>query len=171
MQEASRAAALGHIRARTPSSWYVAVHNQYVLADHEIADVGPARLLTQYLPRKRWLWDLSFALNACERALKGDIRGLRHTGYRDLLTGVLNRCGVQEIRESATQTSGVSCGSLIVLDLDGFKSINDRCGRPAGDEVVRTFGAAFLIQVRSLDAVARIGVEWVQTTTQLAVGQ
>ena len=47
--------------------------------------------------------------------------------------------------------------SLVLLDLDGFKDVNDMAGHPAGDSVLREVGAGILAEVREEDAVARYG--------------
>jgi two-component system cell cycle response regulator len=49
--------------------------------------------------------------------------------------------------------------SLIMADIDHFKSFNDRYGHPAGDAVLKTVAARMLSQVRTLDTVARYGGE------------
>ncbi|WP_438801376.1 diguanylate cyclase domain-containing protein, partial [Burkholderia pseudomallei] len=43
------------------------------------------------------------------------------------------------------------------MDLDGFKTINDSLGNPAGDEVLKTFSQRLLRCVRDGDIVARLG--------------
>ncbi len=49
--------------------------------------------------------------------------------------------------------------SLALIDLDGFKSINDTYGHPAGDEVLRTFSTSILSMFRHHDMVSRYGGE------------
>jgi diguanylate cyclase (GGDEF)-like protein len=49
--------------------------------------------------------------------------------------------------------------TLVVLDLDHFKAINDTHGHPAGDAVLAAVARVFAGQVRSIDRVARIGGE------------
>ena len=49
--------------------------------------------------------------------------------------------------------------SLLMLDLDGFKAINDRHGHPAGDEVLRQVARLFGRETRSADLFARYGGE------------
>lgn len=49
--------------------------------------------------------------------------------------------------------------SLLLIDLDHFKGINDRFGHSVGDSVLRAFGAAALQTVRAIDVIGRIGGE------------
>lgn len=46
---------------------------------------------------------------------------------------------------------------LLVLDLDGFKAVNDRHGHDAGDALLVTFTARLASGVREIDTVARLG--------------
>ena len=48
---------------------------------------------------------------------------------------------------------------VVLADIDHFKSINDRFGHPAGDEVLRRFSAVIKQQLREVDTVARFGGE------------
>jgi diguanylate cyclase (GGDEF)-like protein len=68
-----------------------------------------------------------------ERTLRNE---LRHDASHDRLTGVLNRSGMfDEIRRRlSSQPRQVS--SLVFIDLDGFKAVNDQLGHGAGDEVL-----------------------------------
>jgi diguanylate cyclase (GGDEF)-like protein len=49
--------------------------------------------------------------------------------------------------------------SLIMLDLDHFKQVNDKCGHPVGDEVLRTVAKVILKHLRASDFAARYGGE------------
>src|SRR6185503_14657481 len=49
--------------------------------------------------------------------------------------------------------------SLLFADLDDFKRINDCCGHPAGDEVLRRFAALLRGHLRGIDTAARMGGE------------
>jgi diguanylate cyclase (GGDEF)-like protein len=79
--------------------------------------------------------------------------GLR--AHHDPLTGLLNRRGWERLLSIRTGT--VLAGALMFIDLDGFKSINDRLGHRAGDEVLTAVAAALTSTVRPNDVVARIG--------------
>ena len=73
----------------------------------------------------------------------------------DPLTGLKNRrCFEAEL---AANISSAKHFSLILIDLDGFKDINDRFGHLAGDEVLKHFGARLQRQFPSADLVARWG--------------
>lgn len=79
----------------------------------------------------------------------------------DMLTGVKNRHGFFEqarLALSQAQRSG-SPVSLLMLDIDLFKGINDQYGHAAGDAALRAFGAALREFGREHDAVGRIGGE------------
>ena len=77
---------------------------------------------------------------------------------RDPLTGVANRRAfdraLAELQEGAAAPPS---GALILLDLDGFKQVNDRFGHQRGDEVLREVARALRRRVRTTDLVARLG--------------
>ncbi len=79
----------------------------------------------------------------------------------DELTGAKNRRRFREdlellFAQARRQDSPLS---LILLDIDRFKDYNDSFGHPAGDELLRTFGALLRESVRGHDVVARYGGE------------
>lgn len=77
----------------------------------------------------------------------------------DSLTGLLNRGALahnlQQLNEAQSQPSM----SLLMLDLDHFKKINDTHGHSVGDQVLRKFASVLRQQVRPTDFVARYGGE------------
>ena len=77
----------------------------------------------------------------------------------DHLTGVANRDLFSDRLEHALQRTARRGGlvGLLYLDLDGFKSINDRAGHPTGDEVLREVATRLRSLVRDEDTVARVG--------------
>jgi diguanylate cyclase (GGDEF)-like protein len=79
----------------------------------------------------------------------------------DPLTGCLNRRGLGQAlsREIARSTRAGSEMSLLAVDLDHFKSVNDNYGHVAGDVVLRELGALLVHTARAGDMVARVGGE------------
>jgi diguanylate cyclase (GGDEF)-like protein len=65
------------------------------------------------------------------------------------------------MRELARTTAEVErhglAASLVYLDLDGFKAVNDRFGHAAGDVVLKTVAERLLALVRETDVVGRLG--------------
>ncbi|MBD8607048.1 diguanylate cyclase [Aeromicrobium sp. CFBP 8757] len=77
----------------------------------------------------------------------------------DPLTGVLNRSGLDdridvELGRAARSGAPLTVG---IIDLDGFKQVNDEHGHAAGDRLLVAFAAALRDQTRPYDTVARIG--------------
>ena len=82
---------------------------------------------------------------------------LRALATLDPLTGALNRRGLAEF---AATLFGPRCRpgpSLLCLDLDDFKQVNDRLGHAAGDQLLQSTVASVRRTVRPDDVVARIG--------------
>jgi diguanylate cyclase (GGDEF)-like protein len=75
----------------------------------------------------------------------------------DALTNVLNRYGIGQF-VSALGITRVSA-SVIVIDLDHFKRVNDERGHHVGDRVLRTMGEILSSSTRNTDAVGRWGGE------------
>lgn len=75
----------------------------------------------------------------------------------DALTGVLNRHGIEQFIAGVGITGGTA--SVIVIDLDHFKHVNDERGHHVGDRVLRTMGEILRAGIRSTDAVGRWGGE------------
>ncbi|MBL8323651.1 MAG: EAL domain-containing protein [Rubrivivax sp.] len=78
----------------------------------------------------------------------------------DVLTGVANRaCFNQQLAHAleAARAGGSGGGSLIMMDLDGFKAINDAHGHAAGDALLAAVARRMVAAVRPSDVVARLG--------------
>jgi diguanylate cyclase (GGDEF)-like protein len=86
---------------------------------------------------------------------------LQQQAYTDQLTGCFNRRRWLELGALAVERANRYGGSLslLMLDLDHFKAVNDRFGHPAGDEVLRDFTHMLLQMVRKFDIVGRMGGE------------
>nr|WP_260408037.1 bifunctional diguanylate cyclase/phosphodiesterase [Planomonospora venezuelensis] len=63
-------------------------------------------------------------------------RRLAHRASRDPLTGLANRSVLTEAVQSALADPGARPPALLLLDLDGFKDVNDTFGHPVGDELL-----------------------------------
>ncbi|MFL0801305.1 MAG: EAL domain-containing protein [Agarilytica sp.] len=77
----------------------------------------------------------------------------------DLLTGLANRVG---FRKKLDQAVRVSCESgrvhsLLFMDLDQFKVVNDTSGHSAGDELLKQLSVLFKKHLRDADTIARLG--------------
>ncbi len=74
---------------------------------------------------------------------------------RDPLTGLLNRRGFEQ--EGAACIRRSSVGAVLYLDLNQFKSINDRFGHQAGDALLKAFGHRLEFCLRPEDILGRLG--------------
>ncbi len=84
---------------------------------------------------------------------------LEYYAHHDLLTGLPNRRLLETRLECALSKSESSGGSfsIVVLDLNSFKLVNDRFGHDAGDELLKCVGQRLRQCVREEDTVARLG--------------
>ena len=74
---------------------------------------------------------------------------------KDPLTGLANRRSVEERLEWIVAENQPHC--VIVLDLNGFKEINDKYGHAAGDDLLKKFAHELQKNIRSDDLVGRWG--------------
>lgn len=74
----------------------------------------------------------------------------------DALTGLLNRSGLEHAFKRWFRKGGRSL-SLFYLDLDGFKSVNDRYGHAAGDQLLKQIAARLRASPAEAGIIARIG--------------
>jgi diguanylate cyclase (GGDEF)-like protein len=84
---------------------------------------------------------------------------LERRAYRDSLTGLINRGAFEdELRRywEASRRHGTRL-SVLIVDIDRFKEINDTHGHPAGDDALRRTAAVLARSVRASDVVARYG--------------
>ncbi len=84
---------------------------------------------------------------------------IRHMAFHDSLTGISNRLEFERRLQLAIDTlhSNKPSHSLLYIDLDQFKIINDTCGHIAGDELLRQLVAIMKKVIRENDTLARLG--------------
>jgi diguanylate cyclase (GGDEF)-like protein len=88
-------------------------------------------------------------------------RRLHRMAMTDPLTGVANRRGLENVGVSAIEHARASGEplSLIAMDVDHFKSVNDTLGHAAGDRVLVALVATCLGALRQVDRLSRVGGE------------
>jgi diguanylate cyclase (GGDEF)-like protein/PAS domain S-box-containing protein len=97
-------------------------------------------------------WDITEARTLAD-ALRKEKDAAAFAAAHDTLTGLLNRRGLEAwIRSKAGLVA-----TLLYLDIDGFKAVNDRGGHAAGDETLRCVARIIQDAVREADVCARIG--------------
>ena len=86
-------------------------------------------------------------------------RAVRHRAEHDSLTGLRSREGSHELLDTmiAEAVALQQALSVLYLDLDGFKTINDRHGHHAGDEVLAACASRLKGAVRREDMIGRLG--------------
>lgn len=85
---------------------------------------------------------------------------LRHQAFHDSLTGLANRLRFTDRLEQALERGKRGSGklvSMLYLDLDYFKNINDDMGHPAGDVLLRQVADRIQTCIRRMDTAARLG--------------
>lgn len=127
----------------------------------------PERSLQSDTVDGRWLqfnetllpdgWMLTVATDIT--ALKQHERVLLAAARTDVLTGVANRRHVLELAEQAIVQGGGRATSLVLVDLDHFKQLNDSRGHAVGDQALQRFCIACRGQLRGEDTIGRVGGE------------
>jgi len=92
-------------------------------------------------------------------ALARQLHTLREAAFTDELTGAWNRRFFQRFLERSIERARLSRQdlSLMVFDIDDFKTYNDRYGHPAGDEILVEVVRLLVAVIRPHDRVCRIG--------------
>ena len=111
--------------------------------------------------------DISFALDHI-----GKEERLSYLAYYDVLTGLPNRTLFQdrlEQRVSAARGDD-KVFSVMMLDIERFRHINDTHGRQAGDGLLRAFAARLKTALGETDVLAHVGGDYFAVATRLAEG-
>jgi diguanylate cyclase (GGDEF)-like protein len=167
-----REEALRHAReaaelSATATDWHVGAAVQWLLVEMQaeagLPGAAAGRDYAQLLSRVLWqqrLRTLQGARTALDvERLQHDNRAARRAAREDPLTGVGNRRALDDALANARrQLDGEELPtSLLVVDLDDFKIVNDRHGHVVGDQVLRAVAGAVRSVARAEDVVARLG--------------
>jgi diguanylate cyclase (GGDEF)-like protein len=101
----------------------------------------------------------SAVLLGYQRRVERQAASNRHDALHDALTGLANRTLLADRTDAAMRTAerhGEPVG-LLLIDLDGFKQVNDTLGHQFGDLLLQQVAARLLATVRECDTVARVG--------------
>lgn len=126
----------------------------------QVRAAGPLRVATVVL-----MHDMSDMARVQEQLRNANERlellnaELHAQAIHDPLTGYYNRYHMDDALEHEIERARRYTQSLglVIMDMDGFKSINDRYGHPVGDEVLRAIAGALRDEVRSVDVLCRFG--------------
>lgn len=125
-------------------------------------DLLPTNVLTSYGLQ----WGSVIEMMLLSLALAGRIQALRFAkeqaqaaALHDRLTGLANRAHLdQHLGQALARSRRTGRGlALLLIDLDGFKTVNDTRGHAVGDRLLRCVAQRLLDQVRESDLVARYG--------------
>jgi diguanylate cyclase (GGDEF)-like protein len=89
--------------------------------------------------------------------LESEKENYRRLSTLDALTNVLNRHGIERFVETLLTTRVAA--SVIIIDIDHFKSVNDQRGHYGGDRVLRKMGEILRTHTRNTDGLGRWGGE------------
>ncbi|MDJ0834655.1 MAG: GGDEF domain-containing protein [Gammaproteobacteria bacterium] len=104
-------------------------------------------------PDCQWLQELA--------QLKRDVEELKLQAIIDPLTGLFNYRHFQQVLDTEMQRTVRTSHptSLVLIDLDHFKAVNDKWGHEAGNQALKTSARLFQQQLRQFDIVCRYGGE------------
>jgi two-component system cell cycle response regulator len=153
---------IGAVDAKTYSlsGWFLPHERGFMfLAEHDIS--GLAKMSDTLLEINKELSRLQRDLLSANRRLKAREQQIRELSLTDPLTGLGNRRRLDESIETAIShaTRHQRPLSVMMIDIDHFKAINDDFGHEAGDRALRAFADALKQHSRKSDLVARFGGE------------
>ena len=89
--------------------------------------------------------------------LRSSQEALAHQAFHDSLTGLPNRARFRTRLAATLATRPADQVAVLILDLDGFKNVNDSLGHAAGDRLLDQVARRLLNATRGCDTVARLG--------------
>ncbi|HEV7300430.1 MAG TPA: GGDEF domain-containing protein [Tepidisphaeraceae bacterium] len=169
----SAAGAIADVRARCMSQWSMteadadALLNEIGTRTKEVAslfdiNIGTAASYEAILKRaNEALVEITLASQQQVSTLAEQNVKLKKAATTDALTGLANRATFDEFLATRFQEAmaGGAPISLLMLDIDKFKSVNDRFGHPTGDAVIRHVSKLLQSAARATDLAARYGGE------------
>ncbi len=148
-----------HVLARcVKSGRRVQLGKQAVLCRHDDGEVAVHGSATPLLDRSGKVERVVLVLRDVTEARKTAQR-LYHQAVHDPLTNLYNRREFEHRLERVIASAHVQATEHAVcyLDLDQFKVVNDSCGHPAGDDLLRQISARLQAKMRRRDTLARLG--------------
>ena len=147
------------------ADWQITANARWLLTEmaHEAGIEGAAAGRAYGLTLSRVLWrqrlaTLHGALSAREvESLQHEMSRAQQAATSDPLTGVANRRALETVLGRVGSGPQDGPTSLLLVDLDGFKRVNDEHGHQVGDEVLRAVAAAISETARREDLVVRFG--------------
>ena len=132
----------------------ICVASSVAVGWHDGADVGPAKAMTA---AARLLVSVLVVVGWGRLHKMG--QALAELSLTDPLTGLQNRrgCLLRGEAELTRMRRSGECLSLMYIDLDNFKAVNDIQGHKAGDRLLRVTAEVLLQSIRESDAAARMG--------------
>ncbi len=106
-----------------------------------------------------WIVVLRHRVKLQTRALRASEERLRHLSEHDALTGLPNRILLNDRLQTVLKRAErfKTCLGVLLVDVDGFKDVNDALGHQAGDTLLCDLAGRLNDCVRATDTVARIG--------------
>ncbi len=122
-------------------------------------DVGANDALTRWIVTMGTLLVGGLVMLRLRGSIEGLVIELTNRARLDSLTRLRNRTGLEERAgvEFARARHDQSSIALLVVDIDGFKTVNDTLGHPAGDQVLLRIAEVLAAETREGDALARVG--------------
>ncbi len=144
---------------------------------HAVVTLASIGLAQGWLPGSGWMRDLLLAvstggtlvwlrvlgahvqgLGADAKQQADEVHALSTQAHTDALTGLVNRRGLEAALPAAiTRARRDDMLALVMIDLDGFKAVNDRLGHAVGDKLLIEVARRLKQCLRQRDLVARLG--------------
>lgn len=136
-----------------------AVGQRHISADGQKKFIGIALDVTEEILKSEALISAKNDAEAKAAELAAVHMRIQHNATHDPLTGLANRRALDEELDRLAQLDAISDGrvTLMHIDLDRFKQINDTLGHAAGDAMLTHAANVLKANIRTVDLVARIG--------------